>query len=564
MIIRFNKVGSVGVVKDIPSYELPLEAWSDALNVRFLGESVEKFDGQVEVFNCTISAITQTQQIAESPWFVMPVEGNGSYHWLYAGPNHIYAATPNANRINLTRTAAGQDMVYSANATLRWTGVQLAGLPILNNGVDVPQIQTTPGTVTRFRALRWDQSASVNWEDSTSGPYTCSTFRAFRDYALALGMSEGGISYPRRMRWSHPVSSGTEPMSWDENATGSLAGAHDFDETGDELIDCQALYDTNIVYKRNNTWAMQWIGGNAVFGFRPLFNFGLLSRECVVTVNGQHICLTDNDVLAHNGQTPTSIITPYWRRTLFADIDGDYYRNTFMVANRKRSEVWICYPETGVSEAYWPNKALIWNWQYNTWYMRELPKASHIASGYIRMSPLTDEVGYTWDTVPGTWDNTNLAWNARSYFNSEEELLMAMPEDSASSSPVPRLVRIGNTDTFQGSPITARVERLGLALTGMDRYGNPKIDLRTNKLVKGVWPYVDAPDGTTVQVWVGTQRHIGDTIRWHGPYDYVCGTSRWLRMRAMGRLISFRFATTTSVQWRLTGYDVDVETVGLY
>ena len=84
--IRIDNVGAIGIIKDIPPELLPPEAWTSGLNIRFdEQEYCKKFTGSQEVYNITVSSGTATQDIAISPWYVMPVQTGETYFWLYAG-----------------------------------------------------------------------------------------------------------------------------------------------------------------------------------------------------------------------------------------------------------------------------------------------------------------------------------------------------------------------------------------------------------------------------------------------------------------------------------------------
>ena len=48
-LVPITKVGSVGIIEDIPPYNLPPNAWSGGNNVRFLDDGVKKVAGYQEV-----------------------------------------------------------------------------------------------------------------------------------------------------------------------------------------------------------------------------------------------------------------------------------------------------------------------------------------------------------------------------------------------------------------------------------------------------------------------------------------------------------------------------------
>ena len=71
--VSVPRCGSVGVIKDQGAPDLPMEAWTDASNMRFLNGSMLQFLGHGEVY--------ATPSFA--PQFVMPVYVAQVRYWLY-------------------------------------------------------------------------------------------------------------------------------------------------------------------------------------------------------------------------------------------------------------------------------------------------------------------------------------------------------------------------------------------------------------------------------------------------------------------------------------------------
>ena len=101
--------------------------------------------------------------------------------------------------------------------------------------------------------------------------------------------------------------------------------------------------------------------------------FGALSRNSVVEVEGGHVVLANGDLLLCDGQAVKSLMTQRMRRYLFNSIDPTNYGNSFLALNQPKSEVWICYP---TDAEVWPNRAVVWNYKENTFGVRDLPVAT--------------------------------------------------------------------------------------------------------------------------------------------------------------------------------------------
>lgn len=97
MFIPVPNAGRAGVIKDLSKHELPLGAWTDALNVRFLDGYAQPFLGH--------GAAYSTPQV--TPYHVVAVNVGDQRYWLYVGQNKVFAVTIKAGIVvhtNLTRS----------------------------------------------------------------------------------------------------------------------------------------------------------------------------------------------------------------------------------------------------------------------------------------------------------------------------------------------------------------------------------------------------------------------------------------------------------------------------
>lgn len=528
-LVTFNNVGTVGIVPDINPVELPPEAWSNGQNVRFIDGKAEKFTGH--------SAVFDPPSIA--PYWLLPVSTSSAYYWIYAGLNKVYV-TDGANHYNLTRQTASVDVDYAATADLNWNGGIIGGVPILNNGLDDPQMWNPVDVSNRLQSLTYDSGNT--W--SAKG-YTAKVLRPFGQRLIALGITKSGTEYPTLVKWSHPADPGTVPATWDETDTTKTAGEYDLAEGG-ALIDCLPLKDTNIIYGESSTWGMQLIGGNNVYRFYKIFaDSGILSRRCVQTFKGRHLALVPGDLVIHDGQRVESIVDNRTRRWLANSIDETYYNRSFIAPHHMNDEMWVCFPSLG---ATLPDRALVWNYRDQTFGVRDLPNAPHIGFGVV--DPSESQV---WDDDSGTWNDDAEVWNNRAYNPAAQTGLICDPTNT-------KLYRADDTNQFAGADMTAYIERTGLhtfdvggrAFGGMDRI----------KHVTEIWPRLEGTG--TVNIYVGSQMSTGDPVNWSTPQSFTIGTDKKANFRVTGRFIAVRFESTGDSNWKLTGYDMRVEQGGRY
>lgn len=528
MIFGINNVGDLGIIRDKRPHELPPNAWSDGQNVRFADGYGQKTDGHAAVFG--------TPTVA--PYALLPVPGQNTYNWIYMGLEKVYVFDGNAHT-NITRQVSGSDLNYTGSAEDSWTGGVLGGIPVINNGVEPPQMWNPPSIGTKLQTLS-------NWPGNT----TCEVMRVYKQFLVGLNIVKTGVRYPTTLKWSHPADPGFVPQSWSETDPTKDAGEYTFSETGDWLVDCAPLRDSNIVYKENTVWGMQYIGGVDIFRFSKLFGtFGALSRNCVVEfLTGRHLVLTQGDVVVHDGQSAESILTGKWRKWLSQNIDQDSLWQSFVVASTVLEEVWICFCTDG---APFPNVALVWNWRTSAIGTRDLPGVAAIGHGLISLETPGAE---SWASDTDTWDSDTSAWGEKLYGTLEPAFLYAVPTG-------PKLFKGDYTTDADGVAQESYLERTGLGVPL--KQGLPP-DFTSMKFIQNVWPRIEGTTGGVVKVDVGTQMEIGGAVTWRSTQDYIIGTTQKIDCLMSGRLLALRFRSDTSLQWRLHGYEIDVDFGGNY
>lgn len=517
-LVRVKNVGQVGVVRDTSRHELPLNAWTDARNVRFLDNSVWGSYGYGEVY----------QVPAVVPYHLTPCNVGDERYWLYAGTSKIYAVTidPAGNPVhtNLTRQSGGVDADYSAGPN-EWTSTLLGGLPVLNNPNDYPQV--------------WDLNPANRCQDLPAWPANtyARAMRSYRNFLVAMGITKSGVEYPYLVKWSHPADPGATPTSWDETDPTMDAGETDLAEGQDPIVDGLSLRDSFIIYKESSVWRMSYIGAPFVFQFQKILGTsGAMNRNCIVELDGVHFVFTGSDIILHDGQQAQSLLDGRARRDLFRRIDVDAVGRAFVFKQPFLQEVYVCFP--GISDD-WPTVALVWSAKTGTVSFRELPNATHGAHG-----PVDRSLYGTWSQDDDPWDSDVSLWDGPDFTPSRARCLIGSADG--------KLYMLDASAGQGGLPVVGYVERRGLSFDMPEGM----------KLVRGIRARVHGTDGAiTVSVggqtdpwsepeWVDMEHRIGDQIACD------CFVS--------GRYIAVKFASSSAYQWRLDSYDIDVEPAGMW
>lgn len=521
-MVILNNLGQYGILPDREGLSVPINAWTDGNNVVFRDGIAQKVPGHTQVFG-TPGARPQ--------WllpYVDPV--GGSYYWIYAGLDNsgdgVIYTYDGTNHVDRTRAAG----VYNPAANVTWSGGILNGLPIINNGVDVPQ--------------KWDRTSGTlnsDFEDLANWPagYTARIMRPFGNFLLGLDIDDGtNPRNPYRIMWSTPADPFTEPSSWTPSAT-NLAGNVDLaEEGGGYLVDCLPLRGVNFVYKEQTVWIMRYIGGNNVFAFEQIFaEHGLLAPRCVKAYkDGRHFVVTKGDIIIHDGNTVESVADRRVRDTIFNEINSDYYERSFVAPNYRQNEFWFCYP---AQSSELPDKAAIWNAKYNTWSFRDLDNVAHIGWGVIQVGD------NTWDSDSQVWDDDSSPWDATTYNETTKQLVLARQESTAAAS---RFYLGDDTNQFDGTNYTAYLKRTGLHIVG-NQNGQIVGDITTTKDIEQVWLRLT---GGPVLVRIGVADNVGDAYSWTPAQTLDPSNGDYkVDVRANGRLWGIWIESVGDVAWEL-------------
>jgi len=524
--ISIDNLGSKGIVTDINPYNLPPEAFTSGRNIRFLDDHCARMSGEENVFPSPITA----------PYWATPVASPSGYFWVYGGLDKIgvYNGTTHTN---ITRATGGN---YSADEDLNWNGGTLSGILVMNNGVDVPQFWATPSIGTKMADL-------TNWPAT----YRCGFIVPFKNYLIALNMTQGANLYPHRVLWSHPADPGAVPVSWDIADATKDAGEWDIGSIVSGGINgALVLGNSLVIYKENSMHVMQPSGNQYIFRFDDLLlNYGLASPRGMTHIpwQRQHFVYVGDDLIVHNGQQARSVLTARQRRTLLNSIDGTNYKRSFTVLNRNTQEIWFCYPEESQSMA---TRAIVYNYETGTIGDRDLNSVAHIASGQVN-----DGSVETWDSDSAVWKSDSSVWDDRSFSPSDRALLLVRPSSSG------KFRKADSSFQFDGVDYPAFVEKQGLSIIGKDRQGAPKVDLVHRKIIRRVWPKME---GGKVTVRLLSQEDLNGPVAYSDAMEFDPSVDRYLDppTPVSGLLLGIRFESADDSDWRLHGYDMEIEVLG--
>lgn len=535
MKTEIDNTGAIGVLKDLPDSELPVNAFTGAKNVRFDRGSARKMLGDEAVFEASASLLG-------SPLALIPVQTDTAYYWVYPSETRIFA-TDGSVHVDITPSATAS-LTYTTDLNIRWNGGVLNGFPVMNNGADAP-VYWIPSLSNDVAVLRYDYSASTTWADASAAP-RCQVMRMHKEFGIAMDITENTVRNQRLLWWSHPAEAGDIPLTWDYTKTNRMAGQVELAETQGAIIDGLTLKNDFAIYKTDSIYRMSYVGLPYVFSFRKeVDSFGILSRDCVKPFLGQHLAFGQSDIVLHNFSSTKSIISNRMRRWLYSIISSDTYKRSFVLNNFNQSEMWCCFPESGND---YPNLALVWNWEADTISIRDLQNIVCGANGVI--DPSLEST--TFDGTSGSFDTDFGSFGETAFNPSMVKLVLG--QYSATD---PKVLLVDETNQFNGTNMDAYIERMCLPLGRQLQDGSVKVDTSKIKVIDRIVPRIRASTGAHITVSVGTQSELDGTVSWKRSKVFNADSDWKLDFRVAGRIMAVKFESSADISWSLEGYRVE-------
>jgi hypothetical protein len=522
-MIPVDNLGRLGMIFDRKSHELPPEAFSSIRNCRCSNGDLYSTFGYTQIMGTPLHAgyyLTSTVDVADQVL------------WAYAGTAKI-SATDGTTHSDITRLAGD----YTGTDAALWNGGNFGGITILNNGVDVPQAWINPALATKLVNL-------ANWPASTFAKVV----RPLGRFLVALDVTVSGVRKSQLVKWSDEADIGSVPSTWDPTDATKKAGEWPLLETEGPCIDLLPLGERGIIYKSDSIHTMTRTAGVFVWAFKKVFNVGLLGQRCAAEWEGKHICATQDDVVIHDGFQMTSLINEKMRNWFAGRVDLTNAFRSYLGFNYAENEVWVCVPESGQK---YPNVALIINMKDGTCVVQDLPGYAHVDWGR------PPGASQTYDSFTIPFDSM-VGYFGQSTANAARKRMIGISPDAV------KIFLLDSGFTANGTPFTSRAERLGLAVVGQTRSGEPKSDFTVKKLVTEIMPKLTMVSGTSVKFYVGMQERIDGAVLWKGPFVFTPSAALNFFPDIEGRLAAVAIETTDGSAWRWDGYDMDLKMIGKY
>ena len=207
--------------------------------------------------------------------------------------------------------------------------------------------------------------------------------RSFGDFLVAGDLVERSEvapfpvirALPGVVRTSDVAAPGAIPNNWNPFAAGvSTADEYIISETS-PITDMAEMQGNLYLYTTNSISVMRKTGNpsNPVTISSITDSYGCQDTNSMLEFEGKHFVVGSKDIylFAGNPSGIESIADGRVRRYMFSNMNPTGTRRVFVLDNKQREEIWVCYP-TIASATGDCDEALVWSYSNNTWSRREL------------------------------------------------------------------------------------------------------------------------------------------------------------------------------------------------
>lgn len=532
-------LGTVGIVSDLNPYDLPPNALSAGVNVRFENSKITR--GPV---------VRRVHEYSDSfaPAFLFSIPPIGS---AYTG---LVAVSRDMATIRQTIGPAETDL-----SPLNFAGVDL-DLPFSHTFLGGVSYLNRRSHVPLYRRASDERYAPLPGWDPT---HRAAVLRSYKDFLVALNVQKGAVELPTLVKWSDLAYYGDVPATWDPASTEHSAGETTLSEMKDEIRDGLSLRDSFIIYGASEVWGMDYIGGNFLFRFRKLYdNVGVINANCVVQVDGLHYVFDKDDIYVHDGASKRSVIHGKDKDFVFRSLNYDRAHLCFVNHDPRLSEIYFCYV-SGDRFAGTPgartgcNRAAVYNYRLDNWTFYDLPNVTSgcLASVSSALS-YSDLLSTPYDAVGGSYLSSEDDKDLHALFAGQKEPAMGLTRNRIYGLDLATDGRLAKPIDHEATR-PAFVERVGIDL---DELG---ASLTTYKAMQAIYPQIGLRgDTSTVQFQFGSSDIVGQDPEWTDLTPYNPRTEHKVDIRTAGRYLAYRLYFDGPGDFMLSGFDLKVTVRG--
>lgn len=498
-----------GFISDTPPHEVGPDFFTQMINVINRGGFAQRIPGSRSIYGTALGTVSPGQLM-----HAINADSGGTNYWLIFEDDGTAWFIEGGNA-----TQMDDSLLSSVGDPVDYSSSLLNGVPVISNGADEPVFWAGPGNLATL----------TDWTATES----CKFITAFKFHLFALDISGPGGTFRNLLRWSKAAEPGTIPNEWTPSGAND-AGDVELSDSPGELLCGYQMRDSLLIYKRSATYQVKYVGGDNVFNFRKVQSTsGALTRRSVCDVNGQHLVVSDGDIVLSDGNNKRSIGEARVKDWLFNQLDQDNYQNMFCAYNRSQNEVVIGFPTEGTEFC---TAALVYNVELDSFGVRDLANLVQTPVGLVNDTVVSN----TWADRTEAWEDAMGAWGS-----------------STISSARDSMVFIHTDEMHQQDVIDAETVTAYLGKYSMDFGDSARV-----KFLRRIHVQTQAGYGTLF-VRAGSQMEPNDSINWSSEVAII-NPEQVVNLFAQGRYLSVEIRSVGSTVWKITGLDLELEQRGYF
>lgn len=520
--LRLKNLGDFGVNTDLQDVDLPPEFFTSGRNYKLLDGAIKAFNG---------SAVVGTPSAGFSARKIFSFITGGFNKYIVMGDSKVYLFD-GATWTDVTPALVSGGAITGANV-YKWSHCNSGNTPIISNPLYGPFYLDQSAAI--FKPLPFSPTQTWNAKGQS-----CGIIRSHKAFLIALkpfdldGTPITEDAGKNTYRWSAPADVNGLPFTWEEADLSTIAGIAYISGAGGSIVDGLSLRDTFVIYSNKSIDMLNYVGGELIWNSQQFTSdTGILAANCVAEFYNQHLFLSDTDILINDGNSLKSILNRKLKASIFSKIDSTNYQRSFCITNLPNKEVWTCIPESGQST---PSLAIIYNWETDQVYMRDLP--SSVSDGCN--GPKTSSAE-TYASTTYTYANTTKNYDTDVASPFDPTLSFVKPTDS-------KLYNVLDNDL--SSNYNTVLERVFVPLNG---YG-------IVTTIVSLYPIIECSGSVLIEV--GSSLVIGGGISWKPAVTFTPATMKKADIRSTGPYQCWRISSIGTTPFTLIGMTIEYENNG--
>ena len=538
-IEHLRNLAKYGVVNDVDAYDLPPEAFSAGVNVRFRNGKVTGGP----VFRNVLTLGTA------DPRFAFSSNPTSGLDFLFVG----YKNGTVSRITGVTESAFSISGYTPSVVEATWSSTTLATVTYVNRSDRAPWYARTQDS--QFQNLGVASPTAADWANT----WSCAILRTCAGALVALNVTNGAINSPTMVKTSSIPQAGSIPVSWDQTQPNTLATENILAELQGPITDACKLGEELIIYGFKQAYLMAADSSLAVYRYTPLpFQKGALNANCSIELDNRNIVFGPDDIWQHDGVSEKSICDQKTRDYIFGSLNLSKANSCFVSHNPKLKEMTFAYvsgdPLISFNGGNGCNRQAVWNYSDDTWTYDDLPLVFAATQGNLSNPVTFASISSSYDSFGGSYQDQEDGYKRTTVYVGETNATYGLTN------------RLYAFDNFgQGSTVAFPVDTAATKPRYLERDGvdldDLNVDLTGYKTVASVYPQARLGAGAAnlmINVGASDSYNVPATFpRDYQPYNGVDLTK--LDFNVAGRWLSYRIRFDDYKEFSISGLDLSLK-----